>query len=62
MKIDKELPEIVRNISGRVFFYFYFLNVDIYLIMHDLHLKHLICIENIAVQGTVSQIFDKGPR
>ena len=29
--------------------------------MHDLHFKFYICIENIAVEGTVSQIFDIGP-
>ena len=29
--------------------------------MHDPHLKFYICIENIAVKGTVCQIFDIGP-
>ena len=29
--------------------------------MHDPHFKFYICIENIAVEGTVSQIFDIGP-
>ena len=29
--------------------------------MHDSHLKFHICIENIAVEGTESQIFDIGP-
>ena len=61
MKFDKQLPDIVRNISGKYFLNFYFLNVDISLIMHDSHLKLYICIENIAVEGTVSQIFDNGP-
>ena len=42
-------------------FYFYFLNVDISLIMHDPHLKFCICKENIAVEGTMSQIFYVGP-
>ena len=61
MKIDKQLPEIVRKISGKYFLNFYFLNVDISLIMHDPNLKLYICIENITVEGTVSQIFDTGP-
>ena len=61
MKFDKQLPDIVRNISGKYFLNFYFLNVDISLIMHDLHLKLYICTDNIAVEGKVSQIFDKGP-
>ena len=43
------------------FFNFYFLNVGISLIMHDRHLKLYICIENIAVEGTVSQICYIGP-
>ena len=29
--------------------------------MHDPHLKSYICIENIAVEGTISQIFYIGP-
>ena len=45
----------------KCFFYFYFLNVDISLIMHDPHLKFYICITNIVVEGTVSQIIDIGP-
>ena len=67
MKIDVQLPEIVRNICGKDLFYFYFLNVDISLIKqcgiatNAPHLKLYMCIENIAVEGTVSQIFDKGP-
>ena len=40
---------------------FYFLNMDISVTMHDLSLKHYRCIEYIAVEGTVSQIFDIGP-
>ena len=32
--------------------------MDIYLIMHDPHLKFYISIENIVVEETVSQIFD----
>ena len=61
MKIDVQLPEIARNICGKVLFYFYFLNVDISLINNAPHLKLYMCIKNIAVEGTVSQIFDKGP-
>ena len=60
MKIVKQLPEIVRNISGKYFFYFYFLKLHISLCMHDPQLKLNICIGNIAVEGTVSQIFDIG--
>ena len=60
MKFDKQLPDKVRNISGKYFLNFYFLNVDISLIMHVQ--KIYICTDNIAVEGTVSQIFDKGPR
>ena len=60
MKIVKQLPEIVRNISGKKHFYFYFLKVHISLSMHDPHLKLYICIGNIAVEGTVSQIVDIG--
>ena len=29
--------------------------------MHDPHLNFYICIRNMAVEGTVSQIFDIGP-
>ena len=61
MKIDITFPEIVRNIYGKELFYFYFLNENISLIKHDPYLKLNICIENIAIEGTVSQIFDKGP-
>ena len=51
----------VHNVSEIFFFNFYILNVDISLIMHDTHLKLYICIRNIAVEGTVSQIFYEGP-
>ena len=40
---------------------FYFLNVDISVTMHNLYLKLYRCIEYIAVEGAVSQIFDIGP-
>ena len=61
MKIHKQFPGRVQNISQKMFFNFYFLNVDISFIIHDTHLKLYICIENIAVEGTVSQIFYIGP-
>ena len=48
--------ERARNISEKYLFYFYFLKVYISLGMHGPHLKLYICIENIAFEGTVSQI------
>ena len=56
MKIHKQFPGRVQNISEKKFFYFYFLNVDISFIMHDTHLILYICIQKIAVEGTLSQI------
>ena len=44
-----------------VFFYFYFLKVDNSLIIHDPELKLFICIENIVIEGSMSQNFDIGP-
>ena len=44
-----------------VFFYFYFLKVDNSLIIHDPELKLFICIENIVIEGSISQNFDIGP-
>ena len=35
--------------------------MDISVAMHDLYLKLDRCIEDIAVEGTVSHIFDIGP-
>ena len=61
MKMDKEFPERLRNVSEKDFLNFYFLNVDISLNIHDLNLKFFICIDNIAVEGTFSQIFNIGP-
>ena len=43
------------------FFYFYSLNVNISLTMHDANLELRMCIKNIVVEGTVSQIFDRDP-
>ena len=61
MKIDNQIHATVRNITENYFLNFYFLNVDISLFMHDLKRKLYICIENIAVKGTVSQNFEIGP-
>ena len=61
MKIDQEFTGKVREMLEKHFLYFYFLNVDISLIMYDPHLKLYICIENIALEGTVSQICYIGP-
>ena len=61
MKMDKKFPERLRNVSENDFLNFYFLNVNISLIIHDLNLRFFICIDNIAVEGTVSQIFNIGP-
>ena len=41
----------------KLFLNFYFLKVDISLTMHDLNLKLHICVQNIVMEGTVSQIF-----
>ena len=61
MKMDKEFPERLSNVSENDFLNFIFLNVDISLIIHDPNLKLFICIDNIAVEGTVPQIFNIGP-
>ena len=46
----------MRNISEN-----YLLNLDISLTMQDLSLKRHICIQDIAVAGTVSQVFNIAP-
>ena len=51
--------ERTRKISENYFFNFYFLKVDISLTMHDLNLKLHICVQDIAMEGTLSQIFSK---
>ena len=61
MKMDKEFPERLRDVFENDFLNFYFLNVDISLIIHDPNLKVFTCIDNIAVEGTVSQICNIGP-
>ena len=42
-----------------IFLTFIFLKVDISLTMHDLNLKLHICVQDIVMEGTVSQIFSK---
>ena len=44
----------------RYILFFYFLYMDNYITMHDPNWKLYICIENIVVEGTVSQIVNKG--
>ena len=51
--------EKTRKISETYFLNFYFLKVDISLTMHDLNLKLHICVQDIVMEGTVSQIFSK---
>ena len=48
------------GISENVFFYFYFLNVDISLTICATNLIFSIHVENIIVEGTLSQIFYLG--
>ena len=61
MEIDKWYPERGTNIFENDFLNFYYLKVDISLTMQDPNFKLYIYINNIAVEGTVSQIFDTGP-
>ena len=61
MEIDNQYPEKVSKYIRKLFLHFYFLNVDIFLIMHDPASRFYIHIKNITVEGTVSQIFDIGP-
>ena len=49
------------NVFEKYLSNFYFLNVDISLTMHDPTLKLYMCTKNIVLEGTVSQIFDRGP-
>ena len=51
----------MANLFVKYFFNFYFLNVDISFTMHDPNLEFRMCIKNIVVEGTVSQIFDRDP-
>ena len=61
MKIDNQFPERVRKVSENDFLNIYFLNMDISLIIHDPSLKFSICLDNIVVEGTMSQILYIGP-
>ena len=61
MKMHNHFIKKMKNISENEFLNFYFLNVDISVTMHDLYLKLYRYIEYIAVEGTMSQIFDIGP-
>ena len=61
MKMHNHFIKKMKSISEKYFLNLYFLNVDISVAMHDLYLKLDRCIEDIAVEGTVSQIFDIGP-
>ena len=60
MKIDNQYPERSRSVLKIIFTIFYFLNVYISLTTSDPNLKLYPCITNIAVEGTLSQIFDNG--
>ena len=60
-KMHNNFPKRNLNISENLFLNFYFLNVNISLTMHDLSLKLHISIKNIAMEGTVSQIFNIAP-
>ena len=44
-------------LSENVFFYFYFLIVHISLNIYIIYLKLLVLMKNIAIEGTMSQIF-----
>ena len=62
MEIDYQNPEKEENISENCFLHFYFMNVNISLTIQDDPIsKFYICIKNITIEGTVSQIFDIGP-
>ena len=62
MKIDFLVWEIWIAIYENVFFYFYFLNVDISFTMYNICLRLLVHTENIAMEGTVSQNINTGPQ
>ena len=57
--MHNNFPDKTRKISENYFFNFYFLKVDISLTMHDLNLRLHICVQDIVMEGTVSQIFSK---
>ena len=57
MEIDNHSSEWVANVFEKYFLNFYFLNMDSSFTMHDPNLKLKMCIKNIVVEGSVSQIF-----
>ena len=57
--MNSNFLERTRNISEFYFLNFYFLNVDISLTIYDLDLKLHICVQNIVMEVTVSQIVFK---
>ena len=61
MKINKQVPEIARDIFENLFFNFYFLDVNIFLIICTTSLIFSKHVTNITVKGTVSQIRDIDP-
>ena len=61
MKMHDHFLKKMKNIFENEFLNFHFLNVHISVTMHNLYLKLYRCIKYIAVEGTVSQIFDIGP-
>ena len=57
MIIDILVLVIGIFLSENVFFYFYFLIAHISLNIYIIYLKLLVLMKNIAIEGTVSQIF-----
>ena len=51
----------MANLFIKYFLNFYVLNVDISFTMRDPNMKLKMCIKNIVVEGTVSQIFYRDP-
>ena len=60
MKVDNIFPKRSTSVSENYFSNFYFLIVDISPTRSDTNLKLYPCNKNVAVEGTVSQIFDEG--
>ena len=57
--MDYHFPESICILPGKIILNFYFLNMYISISL-NLDLKHHGSIVNIAAEGTVSQIFDRG--
>ena len=51
----------MTNVFEKDFLNFYFLKVHISLVRYNPNLKFYIYVKNVAVEGTVSQIFDTCP-